>query len=309
MTTAEPFGALVGEARRLEREGLPGHAAKILAATLIVGCAWTDSPDTGMAAVVTADGSPETARAAAQHLARRVWDARKQFHYGCETADLEAGITRALNAKEPTVFLTDSGDNVTASAPGDLPIVLRYLVEHKIAGAVVAGIFDQAATRQCFAAGQGGRVRLAIGATVETRHGPALAAEVEVVRLVKSEPRMAVVSHGRRRGRLAGGPAGVHPARAVPRVRHRPLGSQACGCQGRLSLPQAGGDCPAAHHAADAGRGRYADREVALRPSAKTDVSLGSGYKVRAGAGLIRVRPSAPRSTTASVAVLQRPLE
>ncbi len=57
MTTADPFGSLVEEARRIEREGIAGHGERILAATLFVGCAWTDSPETGMAAMVTADGS------------------------------------------------------------------------------------------------------------------------------------------------------------------------------------------------------------------------------------------------------------
>ena len=35
MTTAEPFRSLVEEARRVEREGCPGHEARILAATLL----------------------------------------------------------------------------------------------------------------------------------------------------------------------------------------------------------------------------------------------------------------------------------
>ncbi len=196
MTTSEPFRSLVEEAKRLEREGLPGHEAKILAATLFVGCAWTDSPDTGMAAMVTADGSRETARAAAIHLARLVWDARRRFDYGCETAELAEGVERALNAPQATVFLTDSGDNVTASAPGDLPIVLRRLVECKAPDAVVADLFDAAATRRCFDAGEGARLKLSIGASVEKRHGPPLEAEAEVVRLVDAKPRMAVVRIG-----------------------------------------------------------------------------------------------------------------
>lgn len=191
MTTAEPFRSLVEEARRVEREGLPNHAARILAATLFVGCAWTDSPDTGMSVMITADGSRATARAAAIHLARKIWDARRQFAFGCETAELEEGVTRALAAKESTVFLTDSGDNVTASAPGDLPIVLRHLVERKVRSAVVAGLNDTAATAKCFEAGEGKKVRLSLGATVEKRFEPPLEAEVAVVRLVKS-PRLVV---------------------------------------------------------------------------------------------------------------------
>jgi microcystin degradation protein MlrC len=205
MTTAEPFRSLVEAARRVEREGVPGHAAKILAATLFVGCAWTDSPDTGMSVMITADGSRAAARAAAIQLAKRIWDARRQFAFGCETAELDAGVERALQARETTVFLTDSGDNVTASTPGDLPIVLRHLVERKVKSAVVAGINDQAATRQCFEAGAGRKLQLSIGATVEKRFGPPLTAEAEVVRLV-ANPRQAVIRIGDVEAILAEGP-------------------------------------------------------------------------------------------------------
>jgi microcystin degradation protein MlrC len=195
MTTAEPFHSLVEEARRIEHQGVPGHPARILAATLFVGCAWTDSPDIGMSVMITADASRVAARAAAIHLARRIWEARRQFTFGCETAELEEGVTRALAAKESTVFLTDSGDNVTASTPGDLPVVLRHLVERKVQSAVVAGLNDAAATSNCFEAGEGKRVRLSIGATVEKRFGPPLEVEVEVVRLVNI-PRLAVARIG-----------------------------------------------------------------------------------------------------------------
>ena len=150
--------SLVAEARRIKREGLPGHDAGILAATIFVGCAWTDSPDTGMAVAVTADGSRAAARAAAVRLARQIWDARRQFSFGCETAELEQGVTRRLQAPQSTVFLTDSGDNVTASAPGDSTIVLRHLIDRKATSAVVAGIFDATATRRCIEAGEGKRL-------------------------------------------------------------------------------------------------------------------------------------------------------
>jgi microcystin degradation protein MlrC len=195
MTTSEPFRSLVEEAKKLEREGIAGHEEKILAATIFVGCAWTDSPDTGMSVMITADGSRDAARAAAVYLARKVWDARRQFSFGCETAELEEGVARAVAAKESTVFLTDSGDNVTASTPGDLPIILRHLVLRRIKNSLVAGINDTGATRQCFEAGEGKILSLSIGATVEKRFGPPLQAETRVVRLVKDSS-MAVVHVG-----------------------------------------------------------------------------------------------------------------
>jgi microcystin degradation protein MlrC len=216
MTTAEPFRSLVEEARRLEREGVPGHEAKILAATIFVGCAWTDSLDTGMSVMITADGSRAAAQAAAVHLARKVWEARREFAFGCETAELEEGVTRALAAKESTVFLTDSGDNVTASTPGDLPIVLRHLVERKVSDAVVAGINDAPAVTRCFEAGEGKRVPLSIGCTIEKRYGPPLEAEAEVVRLIR-DSRMAVIRIGNVEAVLGSGPtAFTAPAQFVP---------------------------------------------------------------------------------------------
>jgi microcystin degradation protein MlrC len=205
MTTSEPFRSLVEEARRLEREGVPGHEAKILAATIFVGCAWTDSPDTGMSVIITADGSRAAARAAAVHLARKVWDARREFAFGCETAELEEGVNRALTAKESTVFLTDSGDNVTASTPGDLPIVLRHLVERKAQSAVVAGINDTPAVSRCLKANEGERLFLSVGATIEKRFGPPLEAEVEVVRRARNL-RMAVIRIGDVEAILSDGP-------------------------------------------------------------------------------------------------------
>jgi len=135
MTTAEPFGSLVEEAKRIERTGIPGCQERILAATLFVGCAWTDAPATGMSVMITADRSIEAAKSAAGYLAKKIWAARHQFKYGCETAELEEGVSMALQAEEFTVFLTDSGDNVTASAPGDLPVVLYGTLLKGVPGA------------------------------------------------------------------------------------------------------------------------------------------------------------------------------
>jgi microcystin degradation protein MlrC len=222
MTTSEPFRSLVEEARKLEQEGVPGHQARILAATIFVGCAWTDSPDTGMSVVITADGSRAAARAAAIHLARKIWDARHRFTFGCETADLEEGVTRALAAKESTIFLTDSGDNVTASAPGDLPIVLRHLVQRKVGSALVAGINDKTAVARCFQAGEGRKLRLSIGATVEKRFGSPLEAEVQVVRLVKDRG-MAVIRIGEVEAILADSPTAFTNAGQFERCGIDPL--------------------------------------------------------------------------------------
>ena len=196
MTTAEPFRSLVEQARRLERADAAEYGARILAATLFVGCAWTDSADTGMSVMVTADGSRTAARGAALDLADRIWKVRDEFSFGCETAQLAAGVEMAVQSDSHPVFLTDSGDNVTGAAPGDLPIVLRHMIEHEVGNALVAGIVDSSAVDRCFAAGEGATLDFpAIGASIETRFGPPLKCEGCVLSLVDA-PRMAVVQLG-----------------------------------------------------------------------------------------------------------------
>jgi microcystin degradation protein MlrC len=146
-----------------------------------------------MSVMITADGSKAAARAAAIHLAKRIWDARHRFDFGCATAELEAGVTTAIEAKETTVFLTDSGDNVTAGTPGDMPLVLRELVKRKAKKAVVAGINDSAAVSRCVEAGEGKTLKLSIGATIEKRFGAPLEVEAKVIRLITTGRPKAVV--------------------------------------------------------------------------------------------------------------------
>jgi microcystin degradation protein MlrC len=207
MTTSEPFGSLVEEAKRIELEGVSGHSERILAATLFVGCAWTDSPDTGMSVMTTADQSREAARTAAVYLARRVWEAREKFGFGCETASLEEGVKRALEASESTVFLSDGGDDVTASTPGDLPIVLKHLVDLNAADTLAAGIHETEAVQRCLERGEGKRLKLQIGAGISTQYGSPLDAELEVVRLIQADSPMAIVRIGKVEAILASRPA------------------------------------------------------------------------------------------------------
>src|SRR5207247_9908852 len=112
------------------------------------------------------------------------------------------------DAKEATVFLTDSGDNVTAGTPGDMPLALRALVEQKVKNAVVAGINDKEAVARCIEAGEGKTLKLSIGATIEKRFGPPLETEAQIVRLITGDQPTAVVRIGELEAILTTGAAG-----------------------------------------------------------------------------------------------------
>ena len=61
----------------------------------------------------------------------------------------------ALASTASTVFLSDSGDNVTGGAAGDVPFVLERLLAHRVPKTIYAGLADAAAVEACFAAGPG----------------------------------------------------------------------------------------------------------------------------------------------------------
>jgi microcystin degradation protein MlrC len=67
------------------------------------------------------------------------------------------------------VFITDSGDNVTAGAAGDSPLMLAeaLALAYGPAGILVAGIVDRPAVQACMALAAGSPVSLAVGGSLD----------------------------------------------------------------------------------------------------------------------------------------------
>jgi microcystin degradation protein MlrC len=162
-----------------EIEAVPG----ILDVSLMIGCAWTDSPYATVSVLVMAEADPDLAHRQAARLARAVWDQRMAFGPDVETASPEEAVSRALTASESTVFLSDSGDNVTAGGAGDIPLFARLLLAAKAPDAVVAGISDAAAVAKCAACGVDSQVALSIGGKLDSIHSRPLEVTGTVRRL------------------------------------------------------------------------------------------------------------------------------
>jgi microcystin degradation protein MlrC len=165
ITEVEPARSLYGMLPAIEA------TRGILDASLMIGCAWTDSPYSTVSALVTAAEDAALAQREAARLAAAVWERRKEFATDVETAGVEECVARALAAPEPTVFISDSGDNVTAGGAGDLPLLLERLLAAKAERAVVAGIADPEAVAACAAAGVGNSVSVAVGGKLDRIHG------------------------------------------------------------------------------------------------------------------------------------------
>lgn len=142
-----------------EYDARPG----VMEAHLFIGFGWNDRPWAGMEAVVVCDDDEDLAIRTAQEIADAVWSNRAGFQLYMETADVREGLIRAREAGEGPVYLSDSGDNVTAGAGGDLTFVLQEAIGLGLEDAVIGGIFAPDIVRACAAAGVGARVRLELG--------------------------------------------------------------------------------------------------------------------------------------------------
>ncbi|TCV97937.1 M81 family metallopeptidase [Biostraticola tofi] len=174
VTTASPGKELY--ARLPEINALPG----IMDANILVGFAWNDRPWVGMTVWVTAQDDLALATRLAQQLADDIWERRRDFILRMETANIEEGLKIAAVAPQFPLFLSDSGDNTTAGAYGDLTTVLQAVLdEPALTDVVVAGITAPGIVRQCHQAGVGATVQLILGA--EHRSAPATARHVTAV--------------------------------------------------------------------------------------------------------------------------------
>jgi len=164
-TVDEPARRLYGSLAAIDRE------KGVWDASLLVGYVWADEPRATAAAVLTGvDAEVLLAQAAA--LANAWWDAREAFSFGAPVGDIDACIDAALASDRRPFVIADSGDNPTGGGVGDRPDMLRALLARGVAGAIVAGIADPAATDLAYRVGVGGRFSTGVGAALDPSGGP-----------------------------------------------------------------------------------------------------------------------------------------
>lgn len=152
VTDREPARSLYGLLDEVD------SVSGILDCSVLIGCAWTDSPYTAVSVIVVAEHDHALAYEQAARLATAVWEQRAVFGPETPTMVIDDAIATALSVPERPVFLSDAGDNVTAGATGDSPLVAERLIAARVMDAVVMGLADAQAVADCARAGQGGHV-------------------------------------------------------------------------------------------------------------------------------------------------------
>jgi microcystin degradation protein MlrC len=128
---------------------------------------------------VVSGTDPETIAPEAEKIARRYWDARKDFDFGVPTGDADWTIDEALKLNQKGVIISDSGDNPTAGGAGDIPLMVeRLLSREELASgekkAIVAAVPNAEAASVAKDAGVGGEVSVSIGGVNDPVHGASI---------------------------------------------------------------------------------------------------------------------------------------
>jgi microcystin degradation protein MlrC len=180
-TDAEPGASVFARAGELaNRDG-------IVDTGLWVGFGWADEERCSASAVAT--GWDEAAvLAAAEELAQTYWHAREEFQFiAPRTGNVAEAVEAILAASAAPLLVSDAGDNVTAGGVGDLPVMLRALLDERVRASgrsiLLAGMADPEAVAACAAAGAGADIRLEVGGSADPRHGPPVPIDVTVERV------------------------------------------------------------------------------------------------------------------------------
>ncbi|MEA4888566.1 MAG: M81 family metallopeptidase [Clostridiaceae bacterium] len=145
ITAVEPMRRITETAAGYSRE------QGILDASVFNGQPWVDGPDTGASALVVAVNKSYLAKAAglAGQLAQMLWQARDRYQFQALVMDADSAVKEALAQTAAPVFISDSGDNTTAGAPGNRTDLLSQLLKHPLRQVLLAGLTDPETLAAC----------------------------------------------------------------------------------------------------------------------------------------------------------------
>jgi microcystin degradation protein MlrC len=130
-----------------------------------------DLPHMGQTILAYSDGDPAKALAAADTIARRLWDVREQTIGSYPTLD-DCLARAALPGRERPMVLGDQGDRVAAGGPGDSTYVLQTLLRSFPELKSALPIRDKVSVDACRGKAVGDTVTLSVGGRYSREHPP-----------------------------------------------------------------------------------------------------------------------------------------
>ncbi len=178
ITEVEPLKSIYSQIPEVSgKEGL-------MDVSIFAGYCWADLNRSAMRVFVVASDKKfaDKANREAALLAQQIWEKRESLILDVPSGSIEEMIVKA-SEYDNTVFISDSGDNTTAGAPGDNPQVLEALIRHNVKNTLFAGIVDEEALKQCKNTGINNEIDLVVGGKVDNVFGKPFAIKGKVIYL------------------------------------------------------------------------------------------------------------------------------
>jgi microcystin degradation protein MlrC len=161
LTSRGPMRTWFDRARAMEAD------PRVLQAAPFPMQPWLDVAEGGWTAVVVTDGDQALAERLADELADLAWSLRDDFLVR-EAIGIDEAVRMADAEPEGVVVLSDTGDTVFGGAAGDSTLILEAMLRLGIRGPALVPMIAPRLVAQLFAAGEGARVTLPVGAEVAT---------------------------------------------------------------------------------------------------------------------------------------------
>lgn len=181
LTREGPYADLIDYGQRRKRE----MAGRILNVTLLGGFAFSDTPENGLAIIVSGRHDEAPARELAVEIAKRAWADRERFRKTLTPVDEAIALARG-NQGRPLIF-SDAGDNPGGGGGGDTTELLRALVAVDARAVFFGAFFDAALAHDAHQAGVGSQITAVFNREQRTRFSERLEVTARVVAL-NTEP-------------------------------------------------------------------------------------------------------------------------
>ena len=156
LTARGPYGDLIdmGQARQAKENA-------IVNVTIMGGFAWADTPDNGMAIVVTSRGSNEPGQRLARDLAKACWADRQRYQVRLTPLDDAIRMMKELNRdrSKPALVFADVADNPGGGARGNTTWILKAAYDAQVEDMAITPFYDEALAAEAHRRGCGARFR------------------------------------------------------------------------------------------------------------------------------------------------------
>lgn len=167
---SEPLRSIFNKIDELEqREG-------IISANFFICHAWSDSENTASSIFVVPESEEynQLAEEVTEELYHYVYDKRHEFKFEATVLEPEEAVDRALSEIVKPVFISDSGDNTTAGAPGMSTLMTRILMDKNLKEKriVIAAVYDMQAFEALNQKSVGDEVEVELGTHIDEESQP-----------------------------------------------------------------------------------------------------------------------------------------